>query len=370
MPRPTEGFGIRPHPITGIYQVRFTLNGVQREFSTGKRDPGEAAKEAARKYAEAISGRWNPDFPGSIAPGTPLDDVAADWLAAIATSLDPQTVTTYELYVTTHWAPFFGSLDRITTASSVDYTRKRLGEVKRKTVLKELSALRGFLHFCEDPPINNPPVYVPPPPKKATGVASTGSHKADPVPLEPKQVEKILAALPEWSAGRFGKRIFAVRARFAVAWETGLRPETLNVISCPEDYKRGAKMLKIRDEADKARFGRHLPLTKGARAALDSAIRRDGPIFGRHDYSVYLKPAGKASGLPKEHWKALSPYDFRHARGTQLVETSGGNLTGVAFLLGHKNVTTTNRYVHPSQKAAERVLATGGFQGHSRGKNG
>jgi hypothetical protein len=49
-------------------------------------------------------------------------------------------------------------------------------------------------------------------------------------------------------------------------------------------------------------------------------------------------------------------YDFRHARLTDLVSRSG-DLTGVAYLAGHKNVTTTNRYVHPSRRAAERVLA-------------
>lgn len=356
MARPAEGFRIRPHPITGIYQVRFTLNGQQREFSTGKRDPGEAAQEAARKYAAAISGRWDPDAEASIAPGTPLDEVAAKWIAAITSSLDKKTIEQYEMYAGTHWTPFFGSLDRMLTPSVVDYTRHRLGHVKRKTVLKELSALRGFLAFCQEKPINNEPVFVPPPPRKATGTACAG-HKEDPVPLEPSQVDKILSFLPERSKGRKGgqgKESFAVRARFIVAWETGLRPATLDELEAPGDYRKGARRLKIRDEIDKARFGRELPLTAEARVALDSVVRDEGLIFGHHDYRDYLKAAAKAARI--ERWREVSPYDFRHARGTHLVESSGGNLPGVAFLLGHTQVTTTNKYVHGSMKAAERVL--------------
>jgi integrase len=360
MARPTAGFRVRPHAVTGIYQVRFTLAGAQREFTTGERDPGRAAKEGARKYAEAISGRWNPDAPGSIAPGTPLDEVAAIWLAAITSSLDPKTIAQYKMYVATHWTPFFGSLDRVLTPSTVDYSRKRLGEVRRKTLQKELSALRGFLNFCEDAPINNSPIYVPPPPRNATGVTSTKHpHKVAPVELEPARVEKILAALPEWSAGSRSKPPFPVRARFIVAWQTGLRPATLDELSAPEDYRKRARRLKLRDEIDKARFGRTLPLTREARAALDSVIRGPGPIFGCHDYRDYLKAAGKAAGLRGDDAKHFSPYDLRHARGTHLTEASGGNLNGVAYLLGHRQVTTTNRYVHPSLKAAERVLAAG-----------
>lgn len=47
--------------------------------------------------------------------------------------------------------------------------------------------------------------------------------------------------------------------------------------------------------------------------------------------------------------------DFRHARLTDLVHSQ--DLTGVAYLAGHKHVTTTNRDVHPNKRAAERVLA-------------
>lgn len=368
MARPSEGWRLRPHRVTGIQQVRFTHAGVQREISTGERDPGAAATEAARIYAEVISGRWDPLKTGSIRPGTPLDEAAADWLESLEGSLDVKTIEQYEMYVVKLWTPFFETVDRVTTPSATDYIRHRLRQVIRRTLQKELSGLRGFMRWCEEPPRNRPAVFIPPPPAKAAGTPSTRPHKVGTVPLEPGQVAKILASLPVMSVGRKGRKGFPVRARFIVAWETGLRPATLDEIRAPEDYRRGARRLKIRDEADKARFGREVPLTPEARAALNSVLGEPGLIFGKHKYRDLLKEAGRAAGLSKAHAKDLSPYDFRHARGTFLTESSGGNLPGVAFLFGHKHVTTTAIYVHGSRKAAERVLASGGFKGHSRGK--
>jgi hypothetical protein len=45
-------------------------------------------------------------------------------------------------------------------------------------------------------------------------------------------------------------------------------------------------------------------------------------------------------------------------------------LNGVAFLLGHKQVTTTNRYVHASQRSAETVLSALDCRREHGGKRG
>jgi site-specific recombinase XerD len=256
------------------------------------------------------------------------------------------------MYVRTHWQPFFVSLDRVTTVRGDAYWRHRLRVVKRKTVLKELSALRGFLAWCfEHGHVAEVPI-IRSPPRSATGKADTKRpHKARPLELAREDVERIIAHLPELSKGRFGKRRFIVRKRFEIAWETGLRPATLDELAAPLDYHRGAAELVIRDEIDKVRYGRKLPLTDAARATLDSIVPDVGLVFGRHDYRPYLLEAATRAGV-----KGLSAYDFRHARLTDLVSHSG-DLTGVAYLAGHKNVTTTNRYVHPSLRAAARVLA-------------
>jgi site-specific recombinase XerD len=82
---------------------------------------------------------------------------------------------------------------------------------------------------------------------------------------------------------------------------------------------------------------------------------RSGPIFGRHDYRVYLREAG----LDDELRTQLAAYDFRHARGTHLVDR-GAALSGVAYQLGHTQVSTTSKYAHATKRAGDAALAVGG----------
>jgi hypothetical protein len=149
---------------------------------------------------------------------------------------------------------------------------------------------------------------------------------------------------------------YPIRARFAFAWETALRPSTLERLSAPGDYQRGARALQIRDEADKADYGRELPLTERARAALDSVCPMAGLIFGEHKFAVPLRAAAKAAGIDAHRASKISDYDFRHSRLTHL-GTVTSNLSGVSYLAGHRQVTTTNRYMRPLKAAAAEVLA-------------
>jgi hypothetical protein len=50
----------------------------------------------------------------------------------------------------------------------------------------------------------------------------------------------------------------------------------------------------------------------------------------------------------------LSIYDFRHGRGTEWGRT--GNLIGIAYLIGHKHVTTTKEYLHSNLEEGQAVL--------------
>ena len=68
-----------------------------------------------------------------------------------------------------------------------------------------------------------------------------------------------------------------------------------------------------------------------------------------------LLAAAKAAGLSEERAHHLSYHDFRHASLTHMASDST-DLVGMAFLAGHKHITTTAQYVHSHQKAAERAL--------------
>jgi hypothetical protein len=146
MARHAEGFKIGCDPRSGIHFVRFRHKKRRYNLSTRERDPGGAARQAQHIYAEVISGRWRPGVAEAAArPGTPLDEIAAEWIADIESDHDSSTIKSYKLYVATHLQPFFLTLDRITTVRGNDYWRHRLRVVKRKTILKELSALRARL---------------------------------------------------------------------------------------------------------------------------------------------------------------------------------------------------------------------------------
>jgi integrase len=365
MARRAEGWKLELDPRTGIYRVRFTHGGRRHKLTTGERDPSEAAKRAARIYAETVSGRRAPEVGGG--DPVPLDETAALWLADVEPTLRADTFTLWEqTYVRKHFAPFFETMDRLTTVGVEDYVAHRLRQVQRPTVTKELSVLRRFCrwahkrgHLAELPTIEGPA-------RTAAGKIHDEGRKRRFLIFTAAEIEAVIAQLPEWSRSKKtrGDR-YPVRARFIVAWETGLRPSTLARITTPTDYRRGAAQLVIRDEADKAAFGRELPLSARAREALDGVCREAGLIFGDHDYREPLRAAAKTAGIDEMRAAKISDYDFRHSRATQLGGVTD-NLAGVAYLLGHRQVTTTNRYMRPQIAQAEEVLvAAGGLRPHS-----
>lgn len=348
MARPAEGWTLRKHGQR--FYVRFTCEGERMELATGSGDPEEAARRAATIYAEYVSGERARRLKASD-PSAPIGAVAAYWLADVEHELDPGTVGTMLVYVR-HFEAYFGTMGGLTDAACARYGRQRLACVKRQTVRKELSALRRFLKWCSEQALLSRVPALPPLSGRSPGTAFSQRRRSKATPLTPEEAETIVELLPAWASSKTGEP-FAVRARFRVAWETALRPGTLDMLSVPENYVSGGSLVVITDEIDKVRFGREVPLTLQAKKALDSVAPRAGIIFGRHNYRVQLAKAA-AKVLPPERARNFTAYDLRHARATQWAE--GGNLVGVAYLLGHKQVTTTNKYARPNQAAARRVL--------------
>jgi integrase len=349
MGRRAEGWKLRWDKKSGIAYVRFT-HGTRHELSTGERDPAAAAREAAKIYARVVAGE-QVGTPGAT-PRLDLVDLTGDWIAAIrGTTHAESTADGYKLHMGAHIIPFFLTLDRVTTGSIGDYQRERLRKVSRITLRKERATIATFLAWCREQNLIGK-IELPALPRGALGIRAV-SRKQTAVDVSPSQVAAFLAALPELSKGRLrGAGRFPVRARFILAWETGLRPSTLDRLRVGEHYTRGAAELVITDAIDKARFGRTVPLTAAARAALDSVLPESGLVFGRRDYREYVREAAKVAELPK----GFSPYDLRHGRALELTEASG-NLPGVAFLLGHRKLTTTDKYLRGTRRAADAALA-------------
>jgi integrase len=243
----------------------------------------------ATEFHAAVTGGIGPD--AAIA-GMGLEVLLEAWSEAVGAQVCRATADTYALYARRHFVPFFETLDRIKPPRVAEYTRARLGEVKRRTLLKELSALRGFLAWCVEVGHLAEAPRVPSPPARAQGHAV---HDRRVVELEAEEVAAILAHLPE--RGRGGSR---PRAFYELMWETGLRTGTLARLSVPEDFERGRRVLTIRDEIDKARFGRELPLTARAVTVLDAIAPKRGLVFGQRDLRDALRRAARAAGLSAE----------------------------------------------------------------------
>lgn len=283
-----------------------------------------------------------------------LQELVERWLRDLTADHDPLTVKQYDYY-SRGWP--WRSAEEITESSVHDYLRAQLRVVTAKTVRKKKSALSQLCfwlveqgHMAKRPEIGALP-------RRATGTRDTKRrHKSAPVPLTMEQADAWVAELPETAwPGKDRSRWFWVRPRFMVALLTGLRPATLSEIAAPGDYYRGAAELRIRDEADKARWGRVLALTPEARAVLDRVTPDVGTIFGYHHCDGILRRAARRV-LPREIAEKVTAYDLRHCVLTWMLERSQ-NLAGVAYQSGHRRVDTLAAYYcHPSRRAQESVL--------------
>lgn len=370
MARHPEGWKLRKPKGRRVYIVRFTHNGRAIDRSTGTEDPRQAPKEAARIYAEYV--QREPPKRRIVRRGDspPLPELVEQWLST-DTTIDEGTVDTWTVYGG-HWSerwPTARDIDEITAEA---YRNDRLRVVLASTVRKELSALRRFIRWCVRFGHLGREVLVAGVPTSATGTKYRLRRRTAAPELTPRQTKALVAALPDWSSS---KKVapFPIRARFEVAYETSLRPSTLDALSVPEHYQRGAPTLTLTDEADKMRWGRELPLSRPARRALDRVLseldgqakaagreRHEGAIFGSHDYRPALARAA-SKALPAHLRERFNGAHLRSARITHLLEETG-NLPGVQYLAGHKLVSTTARYAKPSFRAAEAAL---GFRGRS-----
>jgi integrase len=355
----------------GIAHVRFTHGGHQHLLSTRTRDLGEAAGEAARLYARTVAGT----APRRVLPQRlrkmPLEQLCTKWLASLDGILDPETIATYETtYVGRHWLQFFGTLDdMIDPLEREAYRSQRLRFVTATTTKKECWALDKFLRWAKDQGILD---AVPAPlewTKRMTGTRS-GPQRQHAQVLQEDQVHQVLQALPAWREhgprARL-RRSFPIRARFSVAYETSLRPSTLDELVWGDWM---GPSLRLRSEDDKSRYGREVPISERAQATLEQ-LREEAAargldvgdaalVFGRHTYTKTLRRSAAAAGLA-----GIAPYDLRHSRGTHLADR-GASLTGLGYLMGHTQVATTNRYLRASAKAARDALILGTAPGVPR----
>jgi hypothetical protein len=350
MGRPSEGWKVKYK--RGWAYVHFTWQGHRHRIALDTNDRGrEAQDRAATAYAEVVSGKRRAL---KRQPGILLDlaELLDQWITSKRTSVHPTFVKTLDGYGRL-FVERFGSLDRITEASATTFGLERLGEALRTTVLRELSYLRAFLAWCELHGALTEVPKVPKLPPKAKGTR-TGTQRARAVHISEEEAKAILALLPEQSKTINGRR-WPLRSRFAFMWETALRPETLSRLRVPDNWRPGATHLELADEDDKARWGRAVDLTPAAVRILKDVAPAEGVVFGRHCFYKWLKWAA-AQVLGPVRGAKFAPYDFRHGRAMERLDEHAP-MRGVSYMLGHKRVSTTDKYLAPDRKAGAAALS-------------
>lgn len=371
--RPGQAWTLTRPTEDSVWYARFRIAGRITERSTGTADEELADVEAARLYAAARAGQLRestkPRRQG-VAPA--LEGLLAAWDTWLSTTHAVTTRKAWREYSRSHFLPFFGSAEKITETGCAEYRRQRLGKVVAATVRHELTALRNLVAFLALPDIGvlTEVFKVAGVSKRSLGTAHPVRRRTSADPTSPEQVRTIIALLPEW-AGRKGppnnwhpplvvrKRTYKVarypvRARFEFAYETGLRPSTLDKLSVPEHYEPGSELLRLTDETDKNRWGREVPLTPRAREILETVAPPEGLIFGKHDYRPHIKAAAEQV-LPAEMAKRFAGSHLRSAFTTHELEL-GKNILGIQYRVGHKLLSTTSRYAKPSLRAAMETI--------------
>lgn len=361
MARHAEGWRIFRRPGHDVYSVRFRVNGARAERSTGERDPEQAAKSAARIYADAV--QRAPVVVAAARRGTapPLDELIASWLAT-DTTIAAKTAKVWESYGR-HWLNHFPTMADVTDVRATDYRNARLAKVRATTVRKELGAFRKFLSWSHERGYLPRVVKVPGVPSRVTGTAHPTRRRTEAPDLSPAEIEGVIEALPLWSTSK-RVAVFAIRPRYRLQYETGLRPSTIDRLRVPQHWTPGSPVLNITPEIDKTRNARQVPLSPAARAALELAATRlpeDGLLFGSHNCIEHVRAAALVA-LPASKSAVFTGAHTRSARLTHWLEQSG-NIAGAQYLAGHLDTRSTSRYLRPSFRAASALLD--GFGGHS-----
>ena len=347
MARKSEGWTLRKRKGRP-YEARFTVGGHEFNLGLGTHDRDEARAKASRAYADAIRGTLTPQRERpSTANGQRFLPVASAWLDGL--TLKERTKGCYEDYAVV-LAEAFPTLGDCTPEAIRAWQARRLQEVRAATVRKQCSALRGILEHAHRAKLIAEPVAVPSVPKAERGTAFDKPRRKAAEYLSPEECEAILAALPERA-----RQGWPIRARFVVAYETGLRPEFLDVLETPLHYRRGAGRIWIPAEHDKRAMERWVPISPRAQAELEAVLPLSGLIFGAHDYRWHTKRAARLV-LGEHRWRRFTTTHLRSARATHWLEESG-NVPGVMYLLGWHRVETATRYTRPSARAAAAVIA-------------
>ncbi len=215
----------------------------------------------------------------------------------------------------------------------------------KATIARKLSAIRTFFNYLvKHGVIQDNPADLIHTPKQDQGI---------PTYLPVDDMFRLLDSIHEKTLPGFRNR-----AIFETMYSTGIRVSELAGMDS-FDVDVNQCIVRVRGKGNKERI---VPVGKKAvRAILDYreklyaekgvGVDQNGPLFlnrngtrlSTRSIARILDNLAKACGIPMP----ISPHAFRHSFATHMLD-AGADLRAVQELLGHKSLSTTQRYTHVS----------------------
>jgi len=321
---------LRLMPKSKVWAYQCKINGKTWIRSTGQTDRKKAEKEIPRlrKLAQLLRERPN--------ASPKLSKAIVEEVARIETDVSSSAAERVS-YALRNFLEYAGDifLERVTAQLVENYQRKRLQEAARATIEKEVGFLLRMLR-------QNGFSILKPSPKKG----KVTEQRA----FTPHEVQRFFAACPD-----------RLKCLYALMLATGARlaemvpsPRSSHVALLKSEVDLAALRVTIRSA--KNRSGtvgkvRVLPLPAELVPLLE---RQMACVAGPHvfkplpdsprDFDLILKRAG----IPKVNdlGQKVTAHCFRHTYATMMAEAIGQNPFVLKEILGHKRLSTTERYCH------------------------
>jgi len=300
-----------------------------------------------------------------------LGELAEEYLRYVKSHKSSSWHSKQTNYLHTTILPFFGP-DTLTTAITSrkieQYAEWRREKVKGTTVNKELACVRHMMKKAEE--WGNLPTS---PARKVKDLPDDGQIRER--FLAPEEYELLLSQAGSKSSRPWtlpGERFEDLAEFIMLDCNTGLRvSEVLTLEFSDVDWEK--RILRVRNKPHlnfhiKNYQERHIRLNNHAQAALQSMLakkhaasdfvfhKRDGDRWGaiHESFNVLVRRCGLKSEPPFN----ITLHTLRHTFGSWLA-VEGVPLRAIQKLMGHKSITTTERYAHLSGEnlgtAVERI---------------
>jgi len=316
-----------------VYWYDFQFQGQRIRETTGLRNRTVALRAEAIRRAELAEGRAGI----RRRRNSPLfrEFVVRDFLPWSKQQLRDRP-RSYVRYVVSSKPLFshFGKmrLDVITPGDVEKFKMARAQSVTTATTNRDLAALRVMLNFgirheyLKGNPVSQVKLF-----REGPGVMRVVSHE--------EQTKYMAVANP------------LLRDIATLIVETGMRPEEVFTIQRKNVHLQVGYLFIPRGKTRFAR--RNIPLTEAAEEVLK---RRLASVKGAYLFPHRRDSARPLTTIHKAHVLALCEaaivprfrlYDFRHTFGSRAA-MAGVDLATLKELIGHSNISTTMRYVHPT----------------------